>query len=274
MSKQTSSLAPDLIEKYRQAGAVRVSLPTQLVEECERFLDEAATWLERMAGIAVDGYALPAVLPEIAVKDRALVGRLYKISRRFPSVKRLASNEWICDVSAQLMGTPLASCCHFVNVRMDLPGEEKYLLPPHQDFPYIQGSLNGVTWWIPFVATPLELGPPSWIAGSHKQGVLKVNAYDYEQTGRSGGRSFKIVGEDRFEHAQYRNEPVAFGEALILHTLVVHRSEINASKVARVNVQVRFDDALATESFSRNYPEGLYLGDAFGKSYPEYVSDE
>ena len=172
------------------------------------------------------------------------------------------------------MGTSLVSCCHFVNVRIDLPGKEKYLLPPHQDFPYIQGSLNGITWWIPVADTPLNIGPPSWISGSHKLGVLAVKEFDYASTGASGGRSFCITGEEQFKDSDYVCEPIAFGEGLVFSTLLLHRSERNRSQRARVTIQVRFDDALAKESFARNYPEGLYLGDSFNKTYPEYVNHD
>jgi len=61
------------------------------------------------------------------------------------------------------MGTPLVSCCTFVNVRIGLPTEEQYLTPFHQDFPYIQGSLNGITVWLPVFDTSLEMGPPAWL---------------------------------------------------------------------------------------------------------------
>ena len=61
------------------------------------------------------------------------------------------------------------------------------------------------------------------------------------------------------------------GQALLFSTLLVHRSELNTTRRPRLNIQIRFDDALALESIERNYPEGLYLNDSFSSSYPEYV---
>jgi ectoine hydroxylase-related dioxygenase (phytanoyl-CoA dioxygenase family) len=273
MTLRENPITSGMLDQYQERGILRLKLPDSAVELCREFIAEASAWLQATGNAVSVPFELATALPAIAKQDRLLVARLYKVARRFPSVKRLACDPWLAKVSSQLMGTRLTSCCHFVNVRIDLPGEEKYLLPPHQDFPYIQGSLNGVTWWIPYAATPFQVGPPSWIPGSHKLGVLNVDEFDYESTGSSGGRSFRIVESEQFKDADFVREPVAFGEALVFSTLLLHRSEPNTSESARINIQVRFDDALAQESYVRNYPEGLYLGDAFSKNYPEYVNN-
>lgn len=261
--------------QYQRDGILHLTLPSTPRTLLNGFLDEVAVWLKRFCDIEIVPADITKEIPKIAARDRELIARLYKVSRRFPSVKRLACDPWLSGISAQLMNTTFASCCHFVNVRIDLPSEEKYLLPPHQDFPYIQESLNGITWWIPFADTPIDVGPPTFIYRSHKFGVLKVKEFDYESTGQSGGKSFRIADENQLKGATYAEKaPVHFGEALVFNTLLVHRSEPNLSSVARMNIQVRFGDPLLKDSFDRNYPEGLYLGDSFSKSYPEYVTHE
>ena len=272
MKNAVAKIDEQQCERYRRDGILHLGLPSETRALCQDFLGEAAVWLKQMGGYDVALADVVERIPQIAVKDRGLVGHLYKVSRRFPAAKRLACDPWLADIATQLMDTALASCCHFVNVRIDLPSEEKYLLPPHQDFPYIQGSLNGVAWWIPFADTPIDVGPPSYLSGSHRLGVLKVDEFDYAATGQSGGKSFRIADEAQFKDAPYVLEPVPFGEALVFNTLLVHRSTPNHSTLARMNIQVRFDDPLAKDSFDRGYPEGLYLGDAFSSAYPEYIS--
>jgi hypothetical protein len=275
MNNKEYSLNDQQYAEYHQQGIIRLMLPSEQRVLLEGFRRECCIWLKHFGDVDVQPKELAARLPEIAARDRQLVAKLYKVSRRFPSVKQLASDPWLSGISARLMGTAFAACCHFINVRIDLPGEDKYLLPPHQDFPYIQDSPNGVTWWIPFSDTALEVGPPTVIPGSHKLGILKVKEFDYESTGRSGGKSFRIADESPFADLTYApNAPVTFGEALVIDTLVVHRSEPNCSSIARFNVQVRFSDPMLEECFDRNYPEGLYLGESFSQSYPEYVSNE
>lgn len=272
MEKNLLPISKDLVETYNSDGILMLDLPASVKEFQKLFLEEVSEWLKHMGKIDVLPQDVPGILPSLALKDRNLVAKLYKISRRFLSIKRIAVDPWLANISAQLMASPLVSACHFVNIRIDLPGEEKYLLPPHQDFPYIQGSLNAVTWWIPFLDTTLEMGPPSWIKGTQKLGVQKVKYTDYEATGKSGGQSFHIVDTTKFPDKDYTHQAVPLGKALVFHTLLIHKSEHNNTDKARINLQVRFDDAAAPESFERNYPEGLYLGDSFAKHYPEYTA--
>jgi hypothetical protein len=275
MSDTEFDLGEDQLTQYQQQGTIRLIFPPAQQNLLEGFRRECCVWLNHFSDIDLQPEDLAAKLPEIAIKDRQLVAKLYKVSRRFPSVKRLACDPWLADISARLIGTEFAACCHFINVRIDLPGEDKYLLPPHQDFPYIQDSPNSVTWWIPFVDTAIQVGPPMFIPGTHKLGILKVREFDFESTGRSGGKSFRIADEKPFDGMSYAPiAPVKFGEAMLMHSMLLHRSEPNNSSIARLNAQVRFSDPLFRDCFDRNYPEGLYLGDVFSKSYPEYIANE
>ena len=271
MNNVSANLSQAMLEEYNEKGILLLDLPDSILQYEDLYFEEVSIFLKKMGDIDIAPSSVPDALPEIAEKDRNLIGRLYKVSRRFVSVKRIAVDPWLAGMSKQLMNTPLVSACHFVNIRIDLPGEEKYLLPAHQDFPYIQGSLNALTWWIPFLDTTLEMGPPSWIEGSQKLGIQKVKYIDYETTGQSGGRSFELVGHDRFTDKDFTHKPVLNGKCVVFHTCLIHRSEPNHTNKARINLQVRFDDATAEESFTRNYPEGLYLGDSFSKHYPQYT---
>jgi hypothetical protein len=263
------ALDESLIGAYQADGIIQLTVPDSIRALQLDFLRDCALWLNHFGGLDVQPSAVPATLPMV---DRQLVARLYKISRRFKAAKQLAAHAWFTQLAGDLMRTPLVSCCHFVNVRMDLPDEDTFLLPIHQDFPYIQGSFNGITVWLPFHDTPQEAGPPAWIPGSHTGGVQAVREQVYG-TGpvRSGGRSFDVADAAAYADARFVSADVPFGTALVFSTLLVHRSQRNRSHVARLNVQLRYDDALAAESFERNYPEGLYLGDALTTTYPEHV---
>lgn len=265
-------LSASAIEAYARDGIASIALPKEVDALRHQFIDETCLWLKLVASVDASPDDLSKKLVALAKRDRPLVGKLYKVSRRFPSVRQLSSHPWLIAAAAQLMKSQLVSCCTFVNVRIDLPEEGRFLTPIHQDFPYIQGSLNGVTFWIPFFDTPLNLGPPSWIPGSHKWGVLKVEEYSSDKTGASGAKSFRVVDEEKVtRESQFSNAPVPAATALAFSTLLVHRSEPNNTDLARLNVQLRFDDILAAESIAKNYPDGLYLGENFGKSYPEHV---
>lgn len=256
---------------YERDGLVKVHLPEDIAGLQKEFLRECCVWLAHFGGFKTTPEALPDDLVKIAKDNRQLLGRLYKIARRFPAAKRLACHPYFVRVAQNLMKTNLVSCCHLVNVRFDLPQESKYLLDTHQDFPYIQGSLNGLTVWLPFSDVTKDMGAPSFVLGSHRWGALKVKEYSLGEVGGSGGKSFEIIETKRLEKESFASGEIKSDTALVFHTLLVHRSEANISGRARVSVQLRFDDALNQVSFEKNYPEGLYLNNKLTETYPELV---
>jgi len=260
-------------QEYLSNGLMQVTLPPHLHVLLDDFKAECCQFISHFSGIKLKTDELCAELPFIALTNRQLVSRLYKASRRFPSAKRLACDSYFTMNSALLMNTPFAACCHFVNIRIDLPGEDKFLLPPHQDFPYIQDSLNAVVWWIPFFDAEVQCGLPSYIPGSHKLGIISVEEFDSNTTGGSGARSFRFSDTSKLSQMNYvANKNIKKGNALIFSTQLIHRSEPNVSKLARLTLQARFSDPFNMDSYSKNYPEGLYLGDKFSDFYPEYVT--
>jgi len=263
------------VDRYHKDGIVRLGLPSTCQALLNDYLNEASVWLRHFGGVEINPAQLAVEIPKIAKQNRKLIGLLYKVSCRFLSVNRLACDPWLAGVSAQLMKTELVMSCPFVNVRIDLPGEDKYLLEQHQDFPYIQDSQDSITWWIPFTNILEDAGVPSFAYASHKGGVIKVREISYDSTGESGGKSFKIPEECQLPKEVFsKSAPVYFGEAIAFNTLLVHCSEPNLSSIARITLQIRFGNPLSEDSFNRNYPDGLYLGNRFSKSYPEYVNHE
>jgi ectoine hydroxylase-related dioxygenase (phytanoyl-CoA dioxygenase family) len=253
---------------FDRDGIVTVGLPSGVLELQRSFLDEVCVWLLHFAQLNTDPDNVLEDLASAARRDRDLVARLYTVSRRFVSAKRLASHEYFVNLARSLMKTELVSCCNFVSVRFDFPREAKYLSDVHQDFPYIQGSLDGITVWLPFSDVDVDMGPPSFLHGSHKWGVLKVQPSWID--GKEG-EPYRIGDTDRIGQADFVKTGISRSEALVFHTLTVHRSEPNTSKKVRVSAQLRFDDLLDTRSFMKNYPEGMYLGQLPSKAYPEFV---
>lgn len=260
------------LEKYQSEGIIKVKLSSEVIALKKQLADQIAEWLFHWGKHKVDPTDLNSGLQQIALVDRAMIGKLYKVSRRFPAAKALACSSSFVEISKQAMNTNLVSCCNFVCVRIDLPTEDKYMLPVHQDFPYIQGSENGLTFWTSLGDTDLEMGPPSFLPESHKFGVLKVQEKDLSSTyGKNGGSTIEIVAQNELKSEEFRNVRVMQDEALLFSTLLVHKSEPNLSQRARVSLQLRFDDMTCESSFNRNYPDGLYLGNSFKSNYSEHV---
>ena len=101
-----------------------------------------------------------------------------------------------------------------------------------------------------------------FIEGSQNLGILKVKEYSLDEVGGSGGKSFELVTKTQIEDKNFTVfNKLAANQCLIFDTKLIHRSEQNISKECRLSVQIRFDDILIKDSYNRNYPEGLYLGE-------------
>ena len=131
--------------EYERDGVCLIDLPSDVDFLRQKMIQEMSDWVKAISPETGAVQDLPDALVQLAKLDRSKVGKLYKVSRRFPAARQLACHPWLVGLAKSAMGTRVVSCCTFVNVRIDLPEEERFLLPIHQDFPYIQGSLNGVT---------------------------------------------------------------------------------------------------------------------------------
>ena len=258
------------MNEYEHRGVLLVDLPHEVQEMQAGFLSETARFLKRWHDLEVEPDEVAQAISTLAVEDRSAVGLLYRASRRFPSAKRLASCVWAERLTAQIMGTTLVSCCNFTATRIDLPGETRFATVAHQDFPYIQGSRDGVTIWMPLREAPLEMGPPSYMPGSHRLGVAPVIEHGREADA-SGSATVSAVDEPVWSRGSFESVGVARGQALVFSTLLVHRSEANTTDKARISLQARFDNLGDEDSRVRGYPEGLFLNEPLSASYPEYV---
>lgn len=261
-------------EKYsfHHHGLIKVTLPKACVALKKQFAQQLIAWLKHwMPELENDSSEISSLLTKAAQRDRQLVGKLYKVCRRFPSLKQLACSSDLIDVSANLMSTNMVSCCHFIAVRFDFPNEDSFLIHTHQDFPYIQGSENGVTVWTALSDISELMGPPEYVAASHLNGVLPISEKPLAETyGKDGGSTINMES-NIFSKEDFVSQNVSFDEALVFSTLLVHRSRQNLSNDCRVSIQLRFDDLTSEKSYLKNYPEGLYLKNSFSESFPEYV---
>lgn len=101
--------------------------------------------------------------------------------------------------------------------RVFSPGTPELSTGPHQDFHYVGEPAAGWTVWLPLGDCPLSLGPIAILAGSHKRGPLQ-HAGD--------GMTKCVAGLDA---ATWSSGPLSAGDAVLFHSLTVHRSLPNLS---------------------------------------------
>jgi hypothetical protein len=205
-------------------------------------------------------------------KDRALGGDIYRACRHLLSLYQLVSNEKMLSMAGRLMDTETINVLSYVGIRIDVPSEEKYLFPWHQDYPYTQGSMDGLVFWLPFFDVPVGHGNIQLIPGSHRDGLRKVKLVDPENKGGSGAHTLEIEDMESCHEFELFEAEVKAGDALVFSTLTLHKSTPSQSSSIRWTSQIRYGNFSNEDSVRRGWPGGLFEGDKFEDRHPEYVS--
>ncbi|SFU68931.1 phytanoyl-CoA dioxygenase family protein [Nitrosospira multiformis] len=117
---------------------------------------------------------------------------------------------------------------------------------PHQDFPSIQGSLDGVVIWLPLVDVDRYNYPLEIIPHSHHEGVLpsKENTSSTWETDTS-----------RYTNEDYLPVEVDVGDVVFMTLFTIHRSsQRGTAGRLRIALSTRFDNADEATFIERCYP--------------------
>jgi hypothetical protein len=112
--------------------------------------------------------------------------------------------------------------------RLAFPGQEDKAVFAHQDYVYVQGSVDTVTCWVALGDLPGELGGLIVKPGSHKGGV------QIPKKGQDGGHVFWSDPELPWYGTDYQA-----GDAVIFHSLTLHAGRPNTS-IDRLRLSMDF----------------------------------
>tara|TARA_B100000780_G_scaffold116643_1_gene81771 strand:+ start:301 stop:1062 length:762 start_codon:yes stop_codon:yes gene_type:complete len=165
----------------------------------------------------------------------------YDVVRYLPQVYQIAFSEDILDAVKQFgIKRPIFSAS-IIPLRIDMPFDEQFAFPWHQDFAYNLGSENSVTVWIPLQDTQRENGALEVIEGDYL-------SYNREKRLLKSTDDNGVLEADTLHDlmsdpsSEHKIVPVDVGEILIFSQFLVHRSGKNISKFPRMSLQVRFSD--------------------------------
>jgi Phytanoyl-CoA dioxygenase (PhyH) len=119
-------------------------------------------------------------------------------------------------------------------------------LEPHQDFPSVQGSLDGLVVWIPLTPVdrmgfPLEIVPRSHHRGLISEVTLGQNEWQ--------------IDADQLTGSDWLPIEVAVGDVAFISVFTIHRSSrIGAPDRLRMALSTRFDNAAEPTFVERGYP--------------------
>lgn len=134
---------------------------------------------------------------------------------------------------------------HIMAHELKIPGGY-FGLVTHQDFPSVQGSLDGVVVWMPLVHVDRDNFPLEVIPGSHRLGLLPMVG---------DGQSAWEVSPDQYIEADFIPVEVDVGDVVFMSMFTLHRSSKNGKEGrCRLAVSTRFDNADEKTFVERGYP--------------------
>lgn len=174
----------------------------------------------------------------------ALFRNTANISQYLASITKLSVSKEIIDVLKFKLGInlPIINTKPLISYSYEeLASSEMYWkIPAHQDWASTQGSLDGITAWLPLVNLYKDMGYLEVVPGSHLLGSLKQNGVLLEKN-QTDNMVFEPIEMDKTD-------------VLFFNNFLIHRSGVNVSENIRLSAHFRYDNANEPEFRSRQYP--------------------
>ena len=210
---------------------------------------------------------------ELVTHDRALGGVVYDAAKQIPAFVRLLSSEKHEKAYRSLYGSELPGIGHGgQGIRIDLPFEEKFRAPWHQEYLNQLRSMEGVTFWSPLLQITKNMGPVECCLGSHKQGVFPVRLSDPKSRDKQGAYAMVIDHEDDIISPYHRVAPLLEpGDVALIHWHAIHRSGANCSSRCRWSMQMRYFSFDNETAIANSWVGSFATGTGIDTIHPELV---
>jgi phytanoyl-CoA hydroxylase len=171
-----------------------------------------------------------------------------KFAQHLASVHRLGVSDAMLQALAELgIETPAISTrpvIHFMTDDLRIEGGY-HKTPIHQDWRSVQGSVDGVTMWMPLFDVTLNDYPLEVLPGSHLRGLLPSADHAFGHQ----------VEEGTVDEAQFVAVPLERGTAAFFSGFLAHRTGMKGGDQVRVALSYRFNNAEDPSFVSRGYPD-------------------
>jgi hypothetical protein len=241
---------------YRQAGyhIERGLVPESRIDACLADLDAVFTEQLRVHGIGDPGSLLARMrsLHGAALAQyKKVMGALWRLQ----SVGNLFAEPRITAFLKEFFGfgtvfMPGGQCVHAQAHALKIPGGY-FGLAPHQDWPSVQGSLDGLVAWVPLCEVgpgrfPLELVP-----GSHRSGLRAPH----------DGNADAIWTVEDYTDEDFVALRLVPGDVLFFSNFTVHRSGLDGpDDHLRIACSSRYDNGDEASFIERAYPSAYTRG--------------
>jgi ectoine hydroxylase-related dioxygenase (phytanoyl-CoA dioxygenase family) len=264
-------VTPADLAQFRRDGFVVVRnlfSPAQqqpVLDGIERLLDAKCKGLEG---------DLHAKVLELARRDRLALGKVYDAMRKLQSFWALAGSDALGTAASALLASDTVGIAfRGAGIRLDLPDEDKWRSPWHQEYPSQISSPRGVVAWFSLVPVTADMGPVNIAAGSQREGLLGVRCGDPMNRAKDYTGQFEIPNvEALLERYPVVSSETGSGDVVFIDFMTLHQSGFNRSASrSRVTCQVRFFDMAEPVAISHDWVGGWQEGGDFTRLHPEKV---
>ena len=188
-----------------------------------------------------------ALHDEDIVRYRKVVGALWHKIEVYnvlhsPRIQRVLTEDFGWDS----LFVPGGQVVHVMADELKIP-DGYFGLVPHQDYPSVQGSLDGVVVWMPLVDVDRDNYPLEVIPGSHLFGGILPSIENSDSTWE--------VTDPRCRDEDYVPAEVTVGDVIFMSGFTVHRSSKKGTRGRlRLAMSPRFDNAREPTFVERCYP--------------------
>ncbi|CAA6823262.1 MAG: Unknown protein [uncultured Thiotrichaceae bacterium] len=247
---------------------VRDFLQKQELEPVQQELIDLIDLLRKEAGLPpakTSGHRFDQGFAELIERQPEYASVLFNASRRLTSVHQLSVAEKILHCSKQLMQTQLVMTSPYKTIRMDYQQRENYLLPWHQDYPYVQDSPDALIYWMPLHDVNEENGCMMVAPGSHRAGIIPVKMDEVN--------NLQLADKTVVDSYPHIRLPINEGDAIIFNSLLLHKSYPNLTPHPRWTLQLRYGNFSHPYALEKRWPCSHYEQQWFDEAHPEHVVD-
>jgi hypothetical protein len=216
------------------------------------YLDDVEAEITALGRVYDRRFLLDTAIDHIRAFSAPSRKRFYNGLRYLAALNRLGSSARLVALSQQL-GQRVPAVMRAYNIRMDLPIEADFLFHWHQDIVYTLGSLNSLTYWVPFNPVGRDTGSVELIPGSHARGVFPVR---YAPGGTPTMHRIMSPKDLYLLHEPLDSGSIIEaerGDLVVFSTFLLHRSVANRGDRVRWTAQIRHSDMAEAEFVESGY---------------------
>lgn len=242
-----------MLEHFRRDGFVVVTdaIPRDSLDRVSA--DIAGVFGRRARAIGqnladpTDRNGFSTVLGELFRHDRQSYIATARQSQHLASVHQLGLSPTIMNIVGGLgLTDPAISTrpvIHYMSKRLKIEGGY-HQSPIHQDWRSVQGSLDGITIWLPLFDVGAEDYPLEVIPGSHRRGLLASvdDAFGHR------------VADGEVDAREFSPLILRRGDVVLFSGFLVHRTGSAGGNDVRIALSYRYNNAAEPSFIRRGYP--------------------